>query len=100
MKQKILHNYVIDEIQKYLAEMNWAQNTDYVGEKLQTFLRGVKYALWKKGIKFKFSKTKAEDGYSNIFFVEVLQYEDPADCWSKQTELFCIYENRIENIEV
>ena len=44
--QKDLNRFVIDEIQSYLASMNWAQR-EYKGEKLETFLKGVEYALYR-----------------------------------------------------
>ncbi len=95
IEQKILNRYVIDEIQKYLASMNWAQR-EYKGEKLETFLKGVEYGLYSEGIVF---KLKSE--YSNVkctteFWIDVYQYSDPADCWSDKELKFLIFENHIK----
>lgn len=97
MKNKILNKEVINEIQSYLSAMNWAQ-TEYKGELLNTYLRGVEDALFEDGLTMVLKK---EDGnhYMPVYCVELGQYEDFTDCWSNKKILMKIYENRVEEFE-
>lgn len=93
--QRDLNRFVIDEIQSYLASMNWAQR-EYKGEKLETFLKGVEYALHSEGIVLKLKSEYSNQKCTTEFWVDVYQYSDPTDCWSSKRLLFSIREDWIE----
>lgn len=95
MEQKILNREVVKTIQQYLAQMNWSQSYDYVGEKLNIYLEGVFDTLTEKEYIFRVIKEKRNDYITN-FGVLVLKYENFTDDYSKNEALFCIFEDKID----
>ena len=88
----MLNKEVIHTIQSYLAGMNWAQR-EYKGEELNTFLKGVKAALFNFGLRFKVCSHYDPMKYITEYYVDVQQFSDPYDCWSEIKHIGEIYEN-------
>ena len=93
MNNKILNKEVINEIQSYLSSMNWAL-TEYKGELLNTYLRGVEDALFEKGLTMVIKRQSS--GYRPVHYVELRQYEDFTDCYSNKKILGRIYEDGVQ----
>ena len=90
---KLLSIRVIEDIQKQLSALNWAQTTDYKGELLESYLSGIETALFETGLTLKLCVKK--ENYNNTYFVRVEQYEDYADCWSLKVGVGEIYEKEV-----
>jgi len=73
---KRFNRYVIEEIQRYLTELNCAQQKECTIEKLDIFLDGVRYALGCYNLRFQLKRQS-----TGKFDITVMEYQDLKDDW-------------------
>lgn len=92
----ILDKYIIKQIQK---ELEWFIPKDFnniANTKLFGFLKGVECALFETGINFKIATRTNPLSGGWVFWVEVYQYDNYADCWSENKLIMTIFGKRVE----
>lgn len=93
MEEKLLNNRIIEEIQSYLSGMDWTQK-EFQAEKLNNFLRGIKYALYDKCLMLRLEEERVN--YESNYRVDVKQYDNMTDSCCKCKLLLSIYKDKTE----
>lgn len=87
---KRFNRYVIEEMQKYLTELNCARQKERIIEKLNAFLDGVKYALGYHNLIFQPKQTS-----TGKFVIIIFEYQDLKDDGETVKYLGIIYADNV-----